>query len=111
MSDFTMYSDLIDSMFSHTEQKETSDCLCLDRYEEPSLNMSICPDCGACIGLSIFTYDYYQNYVKKPYQPYKRMSHFLKNVYSIRIKKQVIIPKTIIRFIKRKCKIITPNNI
>ena len=75
-----------------------------------SLGTSTCIECGICISLNIYVSDYRLN-VKKPYQPYKRILHFLKNVYSIREKKQIIIPNTIIRFIKRKCKILTPNNI
>lgn len=110
MSDFTMYSDLIDDMYSPTEIKPTPECPCTERYNDMTLGLSTCIECGTCFSLNIYISDY-KDYVKKPYQPYKRMSHFLKNVYSIRVKKHVMIPNTIIRFIKRKCKTLTPNNI
>ena len=111
MSDFETYSDLIDDMYSYTERKQTSDCPCINQYIDTSLGISACVDCGICTDLNIYVTEYKYGSTPANYQPYKRISHFLKILYSIRVQRPGVIPNTIIRFIKRKCKILEPNNI
>jgi hypothetical protein len=115
MADFRKYQDIIDDMRMTEETEDAiipADCPCTNTYDDVQQALRICPACGNCMIIVTYQNDYKDHRgVKRSYQPYKRLNHFVKNLNSIRKKRNVAIPQTILHFVKRKCKTITSNNI
>ena len=110
---FKAYANIIDDMKTvPVDDTDDSHCHHINRYIDISKAIDICVDCGDCESKTIYITEYKTyRWVKTTYQPYKRLSHFIKNLTSIRRKKNIILPNTIIHFIKRRLKIISPTNI
>ena len=108
--DFKQYQNIIDDM-KMTEAIIPQDCPCTDTFDIVEQAVRVCRTCGHCISILCYQNDYKNRGVRRSYQPYKRLNHFVKNLSSIRKKQYMVIPQTILHFVKRKCKTITPNNI
>lgn len=108
--DFKRYQDIIDDM-RMIEANIPQDCLCTDTFDDVHQAVRVCKACGHCVAIICYQNDFKDRGVRRNYQPYKRLNHFVKNLNSIRKKNYIAIPQTILHFVKRKCKTIAPNNI
>ncbi len=88
------------------------ECPCIDVFDDVAQAVRVCRSCGSFVGITVYVNDYKGSRgVRRNYQPYKRLNHFIKSLNSIRKKHRMVIPQTILHFVRRKCKIISSNNI
>ena len=109
--DFRQYQDIIDDM-RITEANIQTDCGCMNTFDDVHQAIRVCLTCGQFIHIVVYQADFKdRSGVKRSYQPYKRLNHFVKNLNSIRKKAKIDVPQTILHFVRRKCKTITSTNI
>lgn len=108
--EFRQYQNLIDDM-RMPEANIPTDCPCTDTFDDVQQSVRVCHACGHCVAIVCYQNDFRDRGHRRNYQPYKRLNHFLKTLSFIRKKPRMVIPSTILHFVKRKCKTITSNNI
>ena len=92
MAEFRQYKDLIDGM-KMTEANIPNDCPCTDTFDDVQQAVRVCHSCGHCIQIVCYQNDYKDRGVRRNYQPYKRLNHFIKNLNSLRKKPHMVIPQ------------------